>query len=194
MFKMYFIKTDKQDVYRRIDKPARILLDMDIFPVSNAMTMQQDYYCSTLNFTPWNEFIGFKFINDNHVILTKSIEHVIRQAKDLDFDIQFVETAPDIKFNPDISVDIRLREVNINNKYVYLLWWGNYRLTGNLNILPFENDITKRIRAGLAKHDLTDDKDFIFHGPRILIENEAEITKDLQENFNVNLFIERCDW
>lgn len=194
MFKMYFVKTKRPNVYRRIDEPARILLDMDIYPVSNSLTFLQDYYCHSLNIIPWNEFIGFKFLDDNHVTTTKPIDEIMNNAKQLKIDIQFVETAPDIKFNPDVPVDIRLREVKINNEYVYFSWWGNYRLNGILNRLPFENAITKRIKAGFAKYDLHMDDDGIVHGPKILIENELDMVKDLQENFNINLFVERRDW
>ena len=37
-FKMYFVKTDKPNVFRRIDELGHILFNTDIYPVENALS------------------------------------------------------------------------------------------------------------------------------------------------------------
>lgn len=43
-FKMYFVKTEKPNVFRRIDELGHILFNTDIYPVENALSKKQNAY------------------------------------------------------------------------------------------------------------------------------------------------------
>lgn len=73
-FKMYFVKTDKPNVFKRIDELGRILFNTDIYPVENALTKKQNAYveksCDFDNFV-LKEIAGFT--DDGQAIYGKEV-------------------------------------------------------------------------------------------------------------------------
>lgn len=203
MFKMYFVKTDKPNVYHRVDEMARILLDKDVYSDEASLTHKQCDYENAIqkanrwkHFYPsWNEYIGFTPADSQTVTIHKPIDDMIHAAKLLDIELCFVDELADIFFNENITVDVELTEIRGFSPQCqeYLMAWGRFI---NLDIMPvtsiYESAIYNRIEKALGKYGFTTYDKMWFRRPELLTpETELLMKQDLKENFNINLSVAR---
>lgn len=78
---MYFVKTDKPNVFKRIDELGRILFNQDIYPVENALSKKQNTYfkksCGTGSLV-LREITGFT--EDGRALFSKDV-YPIKEAQ-----------------------------------------------------------------------------------------------------------------
>lgn len=200
MFKMYFVKTDKPNVFHRVDEIARVLLDTDVYPDNNTLTQKQaTYYNKAIekNLPSWNKIIGFTYDKPNEVIIHKPIPEMIRTAKEqFDIDLYFVDEKPNIPFNDTILIDVELQEFYDDEQYEYNYWiaFGKYEMSDILAVIDVDDDNTiyRRISTAVDKY-LYQDPEYIARiipgcisiSPKL----EEIMKKDFKENFNINLYV-----
>lgn len=233
-FKMYFVKTDKPNVFRRIDELGRILFDKNIYPMEDSLSQKQHAYVKKsydtglpvlkeiINFTDdghavfdqnvypinhasctqshstslpsWKEVIGFT--DDNELVtIHKSCDEMIQTANEqFDIDLCFVDTKPNIPYDPNIMIDVELQDDGDDDNCWYVTF-GKYDKADILINIPEENEIHDRITKALNKYHLhyLDDDDFDFIESKGPINQAMELTMkvDLKENFNIKLHIIR---
>ena len=199
-FKIYFVKTDKPNVFRRIDKLGRVLLNRDIYYMEDYLSVKQCIYADKSHhedLPSWKDVIGFTDDNGT-VTIHKPIPEMIQTAKDMfDIDLLFVDKEPDIPYDPDVLIDVELSDMGSN---IYFLTFGKYDMTDILApCLPYTEDIRKRIETALSKYNIykldynTEDEcedQFQANG---YINGAMELTMkvDLQANFNIKFNIIR---
>lgn len=194
---MYFIKTDKPNVYNRVDALARVLFDTDIYLRKDHLTQKQsEYYQKTEkeNLTSWNEIIGFTPDYDKTVTISKPIPEMIQTAKDMfDIDLCFVDERPDIPYDKDTIMDIDLNECQIGNSFCYWVSFGKLDMTDTLAIIDYDCDVYNRIRNALGKYHFGELEECVFNGDtRMTPKLEETMKKDFKENFNINLHVTYC--
>ena len=238
-FKMYFVKTDKPNVFRRIDELGRILFNKDIYPMEDALSKKQNAYIKKsgdtgplvlkeiidftdnghavfdqddypveqayaetscdVSFPSWKEVIGF---TDNNGIVTihKSYDEMIQTAnKQFDIDLCFVDTEPNITYDPNVMIDVELQDDGDDDNCWYVTF-GKYDKTDILIPIPHiaeqeENKIYDRITKALNKYHLhyLDNDSFDFIQSKNVIDDAMELTMriDLKTNFNIKFHIIR---
>lgn len=197
MFKMYFVQTKTPNVYNRVDALARVLFDMDVYIRNDYLTKKQSEYYQKAekeNLLLWNEVIGFTTQYDETVTISKPIPEMIQTAKDMfDIDLCFVDKRPDIPYDKNTNLDIKLDECQIGGAFCYWLYFGKLDMTDILALMDYDCDVYDRIRNALGKYQFGELEECIFEGDdRMTPELEEKMKKDFKENFNINLHITYC--
>lgn len=198
MFKMYFVKTDKPNVFHRVDALARVLFNEDIYYREDCLTQKQSTYYDKAekeNLPQWNEIIGFTDDYTKTVEINKPIPEMIQTAKDMfDINLCFVDERPNIPYDPNIIVDVKLDEGMTYGTFCYWISFGKFDMTDTLAIIDCSCEVYDRIRTALEKYHFGElEECIVFGNERMNPELEEIMKKDFKENFNINLHVKYCN-
>lgn len=203
MFKIYFVKTETPNVFKRIDALSRVLFgdDTDIYFRNDCLTVKQnEYYMRSKeeNLPKWNEVIGFNDGDSRTIEIHKPIPEMIQTAKDLfDIDLCFVDKEPNIPYDNNITVDVELNEgTDSHGKYFYSMYYGKYDMTDILAMIDYDCEIYYRIQTAFEKYDIGESQECYFNrydGKCITTEQEDTMKKDFKDNFHINLKVNHMD-